>query len=166
MTDHPLTYVVDTSVIIDLHTGKVLASFFKLPYRFVTPDAIIAELLEPEGKLLIEFGLRQEELLGVQILEVMRLTSAYRQPSVNDLFALVLAKGLYAPLLTNDKNLRKAALQEEVTVHGTLWILDEMVRLLITSKQQASDALMMMKEKGSRLPQDECDKRLSEWSNE
>lgn len=166
MTDHPLTCVVDTSVIVDVHIGQILASFFKLPYRFVTPDAIIAELLEPEGKLLIEFGLRQEELSSIQILEVMQLTSAYRQPSVNDLFALVLAKGLHVPLLTNDRNLRKAAIQEGVAVHGTLWILEEMVRLIITSKQQAADALILMKEKGSRLPQDECDRRLSEWSNE
>ena len=164
MVDRPLACVVDTSVIIDLHTGQILNPFFVIPYRFVTPDAIIAELLEPEGTLLIEFGLQSEELSSVQVLEVMRLRATYRHPSVNDLFALVLAKGLIAPLLTNDRNLRKAAEQEGIVVHGTLWILDEMIRLIITSKHQAADALMMMREKGSRLPQDECDKRLSDWT--
>ncbi len=165
MTDHPLTCVVDTSVIIDLHTGQILNPFFALLYRFVTPDAIIAELLEPEGALLIEFGLQSEELSSVQILEVMRFRATYRHPSVNDLFALVLAKGLTAPLLTNDKNLRKAAEQEGIVVHGTLWILDEMIRLVITSKKQVADALMMMRENGSRLLQDECDKRLNDWTD-
>ena len=165
MTEHPLRYVVDTSVIIDLHVGQILTSFFKLPCSFVTADAILAELLEPEGQLLIEFGLQQEELSGTQILEVMQLTATHRQPSVNDLFALVLAKELQIPLLTNDKNLRKAAAQQGVTVHGSLWILDEMVRLIVMSKQEAAEALKMMREKGSRLPQDEYDKRLSEWTS-
>ena len=165
MTEHPLRYVVDTSVIIDLHVGQILTLFFKLPYNFVTADAILAELLEPEGQLLIEFGLQQEELSGTQILKVMQLTAIYRQPSVNDLFALVLSKELQIPLLTNDKNLRRAAIQEGVAIHGTLWILDEMVRLAVVSKQQAAHALIMMRERSSRLPQDECDKRLSEWAN-
>jgi len=155
--------VVDTSLLIDLYIGRILAEFFKLPYSFVAPDVIIAELQEPEGKVLMELGLQQDELAGSQILEVVQLRAQYRHPSVNDLFAFVLARSLGVTLLTNDGNLRKVALQEGVSVHGTLWTLDEMVRLKIISPLRAADALRLMCERGSRLPQDECNKRLAGW---
>ncbi len=156
-------YVVDTSLLIDLYFGEIAYEFFQLPYNFIAPDVIIAELQEPDSRLFIELGLQEHELTGSQILEVMELRSVYRHPSVNDLFALVLARLLSLPLLTSDGNLRKAAVQEGVQVHGTLWALDEMVRLQIISQVQAAGSLKLMCEKGSRLPQDECDKRLREW---
>ena len=163
MADYQLRCVVDTSLLIDLHIGKIIAEFFQLPYTLVAPDVIIAELHEPDGKLLLKLGLQQGELTGDQILEVMQLRKQYRQPSVNDLFALVLARLLKATLLTNDGNLRKAAQQEEIPTHGTLWVLDEMVQLTVISPQRAGVALRSMCERGSRLPQEECDKRFREW---
>lgn len=158
--------VVDTSLLIDMYIGELLTHFFKLPYHFIAPDVIIAELHEPSGTLLIELGLQQGELTGDQIVEVLQLRKQYGRPSVNDLFALILAQALEATLLTNDGSLRKVADQQGITTHGTLWILDEMVRLTIISPIQAADALRTMFEKGSRLPLDECNKRLKKWLGE
>ncbi len=163
MADYLSKCVVDTSLLIDMYIGRIMVEFFKLPYSFVAPDVIIAELQEPDGKTLMELGLQQGELTGSQILEVLQLRAQYQQPSVNDLFALVLARVFLATLLTGDGNLRKAAHQEGIPIHGTLWVLDEMVRLKIISQLQAAEALKLMCERGSRLPQDECDKRLKEW---
>ena len=166
MVDYLSRCVVDTSILIDLHIGKVMVQFFQLPYHFIAPDVIIAELHEPSGTLLLELGLQQEELTGDQIVEVLQLRKQYNRPSVNDLFALILAKILEATLLTNDGSLRKVAQQQGITTHGTLWVLDEMVRLMIISPLQAADALRTMFEKGSRLPLDECNKRLQKWLEE
>jgi predicted nucleic acid-binding protein len=163
MVDYPSSCVVDTSLIIDLYVSKIITHLFKLPYNFIAPDVIIAELHEPGGPLLIKLGLKQGELEGDQIIEILRLRTEYNRPSVNDLFALVLARTLKAILLTNDRSLRKAAEQQGVVTHGTLWVLDEMVRLEIISPSQAADALRTMFEKGSRLPLDECNKRLQKW---
>ena len=63
---------------------------------------------------------------------------------------------LGASLLTGDRHLRAAAEQEGVPVHGTLWLLDEMVRLAVVSPRLAAQALERMLERGSRLPLDEC----------
>jgi predicted nucleic acid-binding protein len=166
MAVYPLICVVDTSIIIDLYRGEILAQFFKLPYVFVTADVILEELLEPEGKILIEFGLRIDGLEGSYVLEVFQLRTIHRKPSVNDLFAFMLAKSLNATLLTNDGSLRKVAQQYEIPVHGVLWILDEMVRLNILLKHQAVTALHLICDRGSHLPQDECDRRFSTWSSE
>lgn len=163
MADYLSTYVVDTSILIDMHIGKIVSQFFMLPYTFVAPDVIIAELNEPKGEMLLALGLQQKDLAGEQVKEVIRLRKNYRKPSVNDLFALVLARILVVPLLTNDGSLRKAAIQEKIPVHGTLWILDEMVERKIISHHEAATALKHMCDRRSRLPQDECDKRFEQW---
>jgi predicted nucleic acid-binding protein len=166
MEDYLPIYVVDTSLLRDLHVGKIIAKLFELPYRFIAPDVILAELQTIDNKMLIKLGLRESELTGQQVLQVFQLREQYKHPSVNDLFALVTAQSLNATLLTGDRNLRRAAELEEVTIHGTLWVLDEMVRLEIISPAQAIEALILMDEKGSRLPQEECDKRLKQWQDD
>jgi hypothetical protein len=62
-------------------------------------------------------------------------------------------------LLTGDRHLTEAADREGVTAHGTLWLLDEMVRLMVVAPVQAAQALERMLERGSRLARVECQKR-------
>jgi len=146
-----------------MYVGNIISEFFKLPYNFHAPDVIITELKAPDGQLMRQLGLQQGELTGRQVLEVLQLRSQYRRPSVNDLFALVYARSINATLLTNDGNLRRVALQEGVPTHGTLWILDEMLRLGTLAAIQAAQALQLMRRKGSRFPTHECEKRLAAW---
>lgn len=155
--------VVDTSVLIDLHVGRLLRPVFQLPLFLMAPDVLIAELQEPGGDLLVDYGLTRIELSGDDVGEVYRLATLHRGPSVNDLFALVAAKTMGALLLTGDKHLREAAEREGVSVHGTLWLLDEMVRLAVIPPLVAAQALERMLEKGSRLPWGECQARFRRW---
>jgi len=164
MPDSQLVCVVDTSVLIDLNAGGVLYPVFRLPLTLVAPDTIIAELREPDGESLLGCGLTPIELTGPEVREVHRLASLYRSPSVNDLFALVAAKKLGATLLTSDRHLRKAAEQEGVTVRGTLWVLDEMVRVRLFPQRMVSQALRRIVEDGRRLPRHECEKRIRQWT--
>ncbi len=163
MTDSPPTYIVDANILIDLHVGGSLSEFFRLPFRFVTPDVVLAELVEPDGETLVVRGLERAELSGKQVLAVAELRARYRWVSVRDLFALVLAQALGTTLLTGDRHLRQAADVEGVAVHGTLWLLDEMVRLGVVPPGQAAQALERMLARGSRLPHDECQVRIRRW---
>ncbi|MBA3945082.1 MAG: hypothetical protein H0X37_11035 [Herpetosiphonaceae bacterium] len=97
------------------------------------------------------------------MLQVQELRIRYRRLSVNDLFALVLAQSLGALLLTGDEHLRKAATQEQINTHGTLWLLDEIVRLEIISTLQAVDALQRMLDGRRRLPLAASEMRLRVW---
>ena len=164
MAVSPSTCVPDSSLLIDLHAGGILREFFTLPYRFIAPDVIIEELQEPDGTELLGHGLHRAELAGDQVREVSELRVRYPRPSVNDLFALVLARHLGAILLTSDGSLRQAASQENVLVHGTLWVLDEMVRQEIMPAVHLADSLRLMLARGRRLPQDECERRLKQWT--
>jgi predicted nucleic acid-binding protein len=156
-------WVVDTGVLIDLHAGGLLKAVFQLPLFLLAPDVLVAELQQPDGNLLLDYGLARIELSGAEVQEVYRLVALYQGPSVNDLFALALAKTLGASLLTGDRHLRAAAEQEGVPVHGTLCLLDEMVRLAVVPPRLAAQALERMLEHGSRLPLNECQERLERW---
>jgi predicted nucleic acid-binding protein len=163
MKGSPPLCIVDANILIDLHVGGLLRELFRLPFRLAVPDVIVAELHEPDGEVLVRYGLESMELAGDQVLEVASLLTRYRAVSTNDLFALVLARTQKAALLTGDRHLTEAADQEGVTAHGTLWVLDEMVRLAVVAPVQVAQALERMLERGSRLPRAECHKRLQQW---
>jgi predicted nucleic acid-binding protein len=155
--------VTDTNLWIDLDTADLLGPIFRLPFEWQAPDVIVAELERPEAADLIRRGLRVRELGGRQVAEVVRLAAAYPRPSRADLFALVLARLQGVLLLTGDRHLRQAAEQEGVQVHGTLWLLDEMVERSVVTPREAAEALIRLKEGRRRLPADEVDRRLRRW---
>lgn len=157
------TLVSDTTLWVDLRHGQVLRQAFLLPYAWVAPDLVVAELQEPPASELAQLGLRSCELSGAQVSQIVELASAYRAVSTADLAALVLAQAKRAVLVTGDKHLRRAAQCEGVPVHGTLWVLDEMVRLATVAAPAAALALEAMLRAGSRLPEHECRQRLLCW---
>ncbi len=161
--DSPSLCVVDANILIDLHVGGMLREAFSLSMQPVAPDVVIGELEVSDGKRLLEYGLGSRTLSGEQVQEVVRLRARYRAVSANDLFALVLARALHVPLLTGDRHLRKAAKRESVIVHGTLWLLDEMVRGRVITPLRAAQALEQMLGHGRRLPLTECQRRIERW---
>ncbi|MBE0467410.1 MAG: DUF3368 domain-containing protein [Candidatus Desulforudis sp.] len=67
-------------------------------------------------------------------------------------------------MLTGDKDLRTAAQDEGIVVHGTLWVLDQLVEQHAAPPHEIAAALKRMLQKGSRLPRLECEKRLRRWA--
>ena len=163
MTVSRSRFIIDTNVLIDLHRGEILRQFFALPYRFSSPDVIIDELEDPDGSLLLDYGLQRGELSGERVLEVYELSGYHRNIALNDLFALVLAASIGVTLLTGDNRLRTLAAKHNVRVHGTLWVLDEMVSKNKLKPVEARRALTKMLEHGSRLPNKEYQVRLKNW---
>ena len=156
---------MDTNIWIHLHDGNLLAEAFEVPFEFVSPDVIVAELEpgDPTGEALLELGLRQITLAPEAVMRVAALAAEYTAPSVNDLFALVLAEQLGVPLLTGDGHLRNVAHLLDMQVAGVLWLLDKLVDDGITGPGRAADALQAMLSKGARLPERECRARLRRW---
>jgi len=65
--------------------------------------------------------------------------------------------------LTGDKNLRKAAVKEKITVYGILWVFDQLLVHKIITKEIAHEKLSNLISINSRLPKTECKKRLNLW---
>ncbi|MDH7562526.1 MAG: hypothetical protein QHH21_03995 [Caldisericota bacterium] len=148
---------------IDLHLGNVVKEFFSLPYDFFSPDVIIDEVGKPDSEELLSLGLQSYILSRESVKEVLSLAERHRKIAINDLFAFVVAKNTSSTLLTGDADLRKLAEKNNVTVHGTLWVLGEMLRIGILKRCESARALRLMLKNGSRLPVAECEKRLRDW---
>ena len=156
--------VLDTSTCIDLWHGDLLPSVLLLPYRFLLSDVIMSELIEPPGSLFASLGYEIFSIPSDDVMEVLRLRSLYLKPSTNDLFALVGTRNMHGVLITGDNALRKAAESEGLAVHGTLWLLDQLVRFSVITKIVASNALRNMLDNGARFPHSECSMRFRKWS--
>lgn len=120
MVSIPQPCVVDANVLIDLHLSELLRELFNLSLDLVAPDVVIAELLQPDAKEVLAYGLRQEELSGQQVEEVAFLKAQYRRLSASDLSTFVLARSLNGTLLTNEGPLRKLALKRMLSCGSRL----------------------------------------------
>jgi len=156
--------VTDTNIWIDLENGGILVEVFQLPYQLLIPDFAIPELIRPRWETLEVLGLRTYELPSEQVLELFQLRQAYRYLSMIDLAAFLLAKMLGVTLVTGDWRLSELANASGLSVHGALWILDEMVHFKVLTPGYAASALKRMLELGARLPAVECNNRLTKWS--
>jgi len=156
--------VTDANVWRDLHVGQVLASAFELKATFVVTDLMFAELYIPPGSMLQTWGLQIVSLNGEELEEVVELGSRYPRPSRQDLSGLFLAQRRNALLLTGDGALRAAAENEEVEVHGTLWVMDQLVDSEIIASREGARALQLMADHPKRrLPMKELQKRVRKW---
>lgn len=159
----PSVLVTDTNVWIDLENGEILVEVFHLPYQFITPDLATAEFFHPKWETLQSLGLLPYELDPENVLELVHLRQTQNTLSVTDLAAYLLARSLKAILVTGDRRLNQLANTNGITVHGVLWLLDEMVIHQTIASGRAVGALRRMLDLGARLPVDECRKRLESW---
>jgi hypothetical protein len=84
--------VSDTSVLIDLERGELIASAFKLSATFAVPDVLYErELRDYGGEELVKLGLKVESLDGDGVELAMRHMQAQGHLTVPDSFALALA---------------------------------------------------------------------------
>lgn len=157
-----LLLVSDASVLIDIERSELTSVMFSLPYQFAVPDILFVEELSERHGRLLEFGLKSKTMSGNLIDEAISLRQKYSKPSVNDLLALTLAKHEACQLLTGDKALREVAQIFNIEVHGTIWLVRQMIQSGKINVEVAHVAFQQMKESGSRLPWSEVEKILKE----
>ncbi|MHB0859252.1 MAG: PIN domain-containing protein [Anaerolineae bacterium] len=163
-TAPPVLCVADASILFDLRNGHILTESTSLPYRFIVPDAVFAELDAPLRLAVQSLGFEIGDLKGKTILEIHALRPEHPRISVSDLFALFLARDRQAVLLTGARRLRGLAETRGLIVHGTLWVLDRLCAQRTLDTQSALAALERILALGGRLPAGECQKRRLLWS--
>lgn len=152
----PVLVVSDASVVIDMVNGGLAVAMFALPLTFAVPDLMFEEELEPHIPGLREMGLQVLEIGSEGIGYVDGLVGSGRPlPGAHDLYALALAKQESCMLLTADKLLRRLAEEEDIAVHGTLWLVKQLIDGGYVTKADARQAFQLMLDNGSWLPQAE-----------
>lgn len=152
--------VSDANIFIDMEAGGLIEFMFRLPEEFGVPDILYIEELAEQSPELPGYGLKVIALKAETVAEAERLRQLYRHPSLNDLFALALAKQERCPLITGDGKLREAADKEGIELKGTLWLVQRMIEEEIISVETAATAYERMRHDCRRLPWAEVDKQL------
>ena len=155
----------DTNVWFDFNCISKIDLPFRMPYKYIMyKEALRDEIISPPELLetLVKNGL---EGVGITIEEFYyaeELANKYVKLSAYDRIALSIAKNREIILLTGDRALRKAAEAENVTVLGTIGLLDELYNGGFITKIKYRNCLKLFKEHTERrLPIDEIDKRLN-----
>ncbi len=162
--------VNDTNIFIDLYSIGLLRALCELPYDVRTVDFVINEIKDPgqseslsalatEGKIKVEkFSI--EELSEI-IEEYSKVPGNLSFP---DCSVCYYARKHSATLLTGDRQLRKYAEGNNVSVRGVLFIFDELVDKGIIVADIAAQKLRDLSNVNLRLPNSEIEKRLKKWS--
>jgi hypothetical protein len=156
--------ISDANIVIDMKAGGLLREMFRFEAIFAVPDILFEEELLALDPGLPRLGLKLLELRGETVDYANQLIAKYRRvgASINDLLALALARQEMCPLLTGDLRLRTAAQDEGVEMHGTLWLIEQMVRAKTISVKEAETAYSKMRAAGRRLPWPDVDQQLRE----
>lgn len=152
--------VSDANILIDFDVAELTTELFRLPHEIVVPDILFEQELASRHQHLLAVGLHARSLTGPQVSEAYRFQLKYREPSVNDVFALTLAKALGCPLATGDRRLRAAAQAEGLQLLGTLTLMEQLSLHSIARVDEIRSAYERMRRGGRRLPWDEVEKQL------
>jgi len=154
--------ISDANILIDMEAGGLLHPMFRLDYQFSVPDVLFEVELRQHHPGLIRLGLRRMELTGESVRYVETLASDARAKGVAryDLFALALSRQENCLLLTGDTLMRTLAEDEGREVHGTLWLVEQMVCMGLIKPKRARQAYDAMRKADRRLPWEEVEEQL------
>lgn len=135
--------ISDANIIIDVVDGKIVDSLFELPFTICVPDLLFVDELAYFHADLPEKGLILKELEPKYLGKAIHLQQRHRKTSRYDCLALALAAQENCPLLTGDQHLRDAAVQENIDVHGTVWLVDIMIEKEVITLNKAYKAFTL-----------------------
>jgi len=158
-----LLVISDANILIDIEDGNLTSVIFRLPYEIAVPDILFELELREQHSYLLEAGLKVRSLTAESVKRTESLSFKYSRPSLMDHSALALAMQEKCPLLSGDKDLRVAAKSEGVEIHGTVWIIEELLNHKLLKQVQARASFDSMKAKGSRLPWGDVENLLNKW---
>lgn len=163
--------VNDANILIDLVELELLPHFFDLEFEFQSTDLVLNELLDNQlntlmpyidkGELIIE-EMSDEDITEIQLIEISKSSL-----SPQDCSAYYHAKKLNATLLTSDNSLRKFAQENDLDIHGHLWVFDQMILAQTITGPRAAEKLTELCEiinPRLGLPKSECARRIREWT--
>ena len=161
----------DTNVWINFSIIGRIELPFRLPYTYVmNSDAIDDELLKPIGirDELLRCGLVRVELTIQEFELAEEFGPRYPRLSIYDRIALAISKSRKIVLLTGDGALREAAKRENVTVNGTIGILDQLLEGNYINEGEYKLCLLELQKRNGqevRLPKSEITSRLQRFNN-
>lgn len=159
--------LTDVSVFFDLYSLQVLTAFFDLDWEIHTTNFVYNEITYEEQ--INEFAVFVE----IQKLQIIKISSEeedeinsmkLKRPnkSFPDKTVLWKAKQNNSILLTCDKALREEANHLKIEVHGSIWVINQLIDNEMISISKGICLLEKLKRVNSRLPYAKIDKLIND----
>lgn len=161
--------VIDANIFIDLFDLGLLSLFFLLKLNFHTTKEVLLECRKAlrhqlqhfidQGKLTIQAIADHE----VNAMKTMNFNRGLSEPDKSVLFVAHKENGM---VVSGDKLVRKWCRQNQLEVHGILWVLDQMEQTKLLSTKEAISKLEALLEINFWLPVDAANELLEKWKSD
>lgn len=160
--------ITDTNILFDIISIGALPEFFSLDFEICTTVFVLQEIRQSDQQEAIEVFIRAKELTVIgfspeEIEAIIKLKTSRNFKGITDKSVLWKSLQLECPLLTGDKKLRKEAEKLHIEVHGTIWIIENLVNRALINKDMGIHLLELLKQVNSSLPFDEIDKLIRRY---
>ena len=161
--------VKDANILIDLELMGLFDLWFQLPYETLTTSLVVQELRKGGHELALGYVGNNIESVAIDVFELAQELERYEDSGLSepDVSVLYLAKLKRALLLSGDGKVRDTAAIEQVEIHGTIWILDQLIEHNILCPAVAASKLeyllLLTREKKRFLPKVICEERITRW---
>jgi hypothetical protein len=157
---------IDANILFDFVAGDIFDQLFLLPFDFHTSDIVAYEIAGSYSeKQLASLGLRILALDDIETREILIMQEDHIGLSIEDVSVLFLSRKHRTMILSNDGLLRELADTSQIEYHGTLWLLEELIKGEILTPQEAASALIFMLAKKRWLPRPECEALIKKWGS-
>lgn len=157
--------ITDVSVLFDLFKLNALSHFFRLDWEiyitdFVYNEIVLIEQIEEFKQYVDNELLKIITISADEIEKISSMPLSRKNRSFPDKSMLWKAQQLNSILLTCDGALRKEAERIRIEVHGTIWIIENLINNQIISKQEGVYYLFELKKTNTRAPFKEIERAL------
>ncbi len=160
--------ITDANIFIDLAELELFPLFFQLNLTLHTTKEVLLECDPTHQQALKEYAAKKLltiHILSEEQLEKLEHLKFKKGLSAQDKSILYLAYEQQAMVLTGDNLIRKWCKQQNLEVHGILWILEELVQYKLLEFGEAITHLTNLMQINQWLPQDACQKLLVNWQS-
>ena len=157
--------ITDTNIFFNIISIGALPEFFSLDYEIYTTIFVTEEIRRSDQKDAIEVFIRAKEIIVIEftaeeIEEIYGFRTNRYFKGITDKSILWKSLQLDCPLLTGDKKLRKEAEEQGVEVHGSIWVIKNLVENGLIDKEKGIQLLESMKKVNPSLPLDKIDRLI------
>lgn len=168
MSDKREIVIKDACILFDLVDLNLLEDFFQLEVDAFTTSQVIGEITNEQqwdavSRFINNGKLRIDDDGTFEV--ITKINEEYPGLSLPDSSVLELAIRKNAIVYSSDGSLRKASLKEGITVRGIIWIIAELHRLELMTKESAIAKLNLYETINQRAPLMEIKKLMDNLIN-
>lgn len=158
----------DANVLIDLLDLGLLDRALDMPYSMETTDLVRFEVQASDQKQALTACIEGGKLSVIastaqQVLAIHSIHAEHSRLSLADCSVVFHALDRNGIVLSGDGRLRGEAETMRLEVHGTPWVLDQMVEHRVLDATDAIEKLESLMGFNKRLPHKECVRLMEAW---